>query len=128
MSASADSALPDFTAVPLADPDAAVVVADEAEAVVHRGSNRGVPGLVLVGLGMATVDSNSGQVVPYEVERITVYVVCKKTDSIVTLHPIRLMREHYRVNGKRLAKVDPQQPSQIPTNEFAFDVLAKNIR
>ena len=76
----------------------------------------------------ARTDQKSGEVVPYEVERMTVYVACEKTDSILTLHPIRLMREHYRVNGKRLGKIGPQDPRQIPTNEFAFDVLAKNIR
>lgn len=76
----------------------------------------------------ATWDEENEAVLPYEVERLTVYVATQKTPEILTLHPIRLRREHYKVNGKRLDKIGPQQLQLIPTNEFAFDVFAKNIR
>lgn len=79
----------------------------------------------------ARTDSKSGRVVPFEVDRITVYVATKKFDSVFTLNPVRLMRENYRVNGQRIGRVGrvgPQMPQQIATNEFPFDVLAKNIR
>ena len=66
--------------------------------------------------------------IPYEVERLTVYVAVATSDDTVTLHPVRLMREHYRVNGKRLGKTGPQSIQQIPTNEFPLPVLVKNIR
>ena len=61
----------------------------------------------------ARVDEKSQKVVPYEVDRVTVYVATKKTDSILTLNPVRLMREHYRVNGKRFRK---DRPSVAPAH------------
>jgi len=76
----------------------------------------------------ARFDEVSATVVPAEVDRMTVYVATRKSESILTLHPIRLARENFKVNGKRLGKADPQPASPIPTNEFAFDVLEKNIR
>lgn len=76
----------------------------------------------------ARFDNSSHKVVPYEVDRITVYVATRKSDGILTLNPIRLMRENQKVNGKRLGVASPQSASAISTNEFPFDVLEKNIR
>ncbi|MEM6689015.1 MAG: hypothetical protein AAF664_06280 [Planctomycetota bacterium] len=76
----------------------------------------------------ARIDSTTGRLVPIEVDRMTVYVATAKNDTVLTLHPIRLMRQNYRVNGKRLGKFGPQKQEAIPTNEFPFDVLESNIR
>jgi hypothetical protein len=72
----------------------------------------------------ARFDESSSRVVPEEIDRMTVYVATRKSDGILTLNPIRLMRENQMVNGK----TGPQSASVIPTNEFPFDVLEKNIR
>ncbi|MEM8736065.1 MAG: hypothetical protein AAGG44_17680, partial [Planctomycetota bacterium] len=76
----------------------------------------------------ARFDHSSNRVLTYETERLTTYVVTQVSDEIVRLNPIRLEREHYHVNGKRLGKSAPEPPVQIPTNEFPFLVLEKNIR
>lgn len=76
----------------------------------------------------ARYDESSRSVVPEEIDRMTVYVAIRKSDGIVTLNPIRLMRTNPKVNGKRLGIAGPQPASTIPTNEFPFEVLEKNIR
>ena len=76
----------------------------------------------------ARLDVSSSRIVPFEVERMTVYVATERTEEIRTLHPIRLMREHYRGSGKRMGSVTPGAIQMIETNEFPFDVFAKNIR
>jgi hypothetical protein len=76
----------------------------------------------------ARFDDGSNKVVADEVDRMTVYVATRKSDSILTLHPVRLMRKNFKVNGKRLGQTEPQSAIVIPTNEFSFNVLEKNIR
>lgn len=76
----------------------------------------------------ASADASTGNVLPNEVDRITVYVATKKSDTILTIHPMRLAREHYLVNGERFGKVGPQSIGRISTNEFSFNVLKRNIR
>lgn len=76
----------------------------------------------------ARYDEGTRKVVPDEIDRMTVYVATRKSDGIVTLNPVRLMRSNPKVNGKRLGIAGPQSATTIPTNEFPFDVLEKNIR
>lgn len=69
----------------------------------------------------------NGNIEPLETDRMTVYVVVQKTPEVATLHPVRIERKNFLIHGKLLGKTDPQPLRQIPTNEFSFDVLAKNL-
>ena len=72
--------------------------------------------------------NQDGQIEPNEVDRMTVFVATKKNDEMLTLHPIRLARQNFLVNGKRLGKIGPQTMRAIPTHQRPMDVLQKNIR
>ena len=73
-------------------------------------------------------DSKSNKIEPLEEERMTVYVAAKVDEEIVTMYPIRLARLNFKVNGQVLGKTTIGPLRELPTNEFSFDVLAKNIR
>lgn len=71
---------------------------------------------------------NNGKIAPWEIERMTVYVVTRKSDTISTMHPFRIMREHYRANGKVVGKIGPGPMKRLATNDLPIDVLSSKIR
>ena len=76
----------------------------------------------------ATISPQSKQIVPHEVDRITIYVAVKKSNEVLTLTPVRLARMNDKIHGKRLNMTAPHTMRRIPTCEFPFDVLARKIR